>query len=108
MLLFCNVGRCFSCDQFIKGFVYFQLSSEARKPMIKFVGARLPRPDYQQASSSFKRNHSATKVYDYEFQLPLRFHRKPLSIEEIESINVGIKTFFVLNVFWAICNFFIS
>jgi hypothetical protein len=79
-----------------------KLSTAARQPMIKFVGARLPRPKYDpsklppidtKASSSTNvsppNKGNVNSVYVDAFQLPSQFRRRPLSEEEIAIINNG-------------------
>ncbi|KAH7718795.1 Protein OXY-5 [Aphelenchoides avenae] len=78
-------------------------AAAARQPMIKFVGARLPRPQYDpsklpplppasasSSSSASSKGASRGPVLD-EFDLPAHFRRKPLSDEEIIVINTLVK-----------------
>lgn len=68
------------------------LGARLRYPLIKFrYGASREQHQTQEANvntlTSTSKQRTTDALYDYE--LPTRFHRKPLSQEEIDYINRG-------------------
>ncbi|KAJ1374716.1 hypothetical protein KIN20_037467 [Parelaphostrongylus tenuis] len=84
---------------------YRTFAAHARIPMIKFIGARLPRPNFARVAASGPENASASSGTSMkssgssgqtrhgqsisEEQLPTEFRRPPLSQEECDAINAG-------------------
>ncbi|KJH52979.1 hypothetical protein DICVIV_00848 [Dictyocaulus viviparus] len=81
-----------------------------RTPMIKFVGARLPRPDFHKTTSDSLKTASASQDSHvkstssvgqtnstFEEQLPMKYRRPPLSQEECDAINVCSFSFFIFS-----------
>uniref|UniRef100_A0A915EKJ5 Uncharacterized protein n=1 Tax=Ditylenchus dipsaci TaxID=166011 RepID=A0A915EKJ5_9BILA len=80
-----------------------QLSSNVRQPMIKFVGARLPRPHFDPSSQNHSSSsvtisrHTPSKkassarqvVLESPLELPARYRRREISEDEIATINSG-------------------
>ncbi|KAK6730399.1 hypothetical protein RB195_007083 [Necator americanus] len=82
-------------------------AAAARIPMIKFVGARLPRPNFSRVTSASVSATSGSPVTSStkpssgslahtshgsvisEENLPHRFRRAPISQEECDAINAG-------------------
>ncbi|VDN19976.1 unnamed protein product, partial [Gongylonema pulchrum] len=86
---------------------YMSLSGEVRKPLIKFIGARLPRPHYDRSAYPLHSNSSSSTPQSKpastitlkssiprgqgleDWQLPEALRRKPISEYECRVINVG-------------------
>ncbi|WKX89748.1 hypothetical protein Q1695_008973 [Nippostrongylus brasiliensis] len=76
-------------------------AAPVRIPLIKFVGARLPRPNFARVVSGpipstpapqgapASGSNSQSRSFITEDQLPTRFRRPPIDQEEIDAINSG-------------------